>query len=64
MTDPDRLADLETALDLRLQGLEGEPHVPYWAGVAAAYADVRKMLRDPDWLAMALQRPDLPRSPR
>jgi hypothetical protein len=60
----DRLADLEAAIDARLAEIEGKPHLPYWSGVAAAYADVRKMLRDPDWLAAGLQRPDLPRSPR
>jgi hypothetical protein len=58
------LARLETAIDMRLQGLEGKPHLPYRADAAAAYADVRKMLRDPDWLAARLQRPDLPGSPR
>jgi len=50
----DLLARLDTALDRRLAGLEREPLLPYWAGVAAAYADARKLLRDPDWLAAAL----------
>jgi hypothetical protein len=44
-----RLRELEGAIDTRIRTVEREPHLPYWAGVVAAYADVRKLLRDPDW---------------
>ena len=64
VSEVERLRDLEAAVDIRLRGIEDKPHLPYWSGVAAAYADVRKLIRDPDWLAAGLHRPDLPHSPR